>query len=166
MFLKETCNMKLYRTFLLFLLMCLSTTVTWSQNRVYPLHMNAQFGQMMDRYTGKLWLSATLPRATPQMDRLVIYAYSQSNKFSPIVYHPYQGWIDMNICGVTNADMFANCALAPGQTLVLTTELTNGVLADFDLIIRYLAGRGNQLVETGYAYQCTRFGGFPFCLEL
>jgi len=72
----------------------------------------------------------------------------------------------MKVCGVTNADMLVNCALAPNQTLTLTTELTNGVLADFDLIIRYLAGRGNQLVETGYAYQCTRFGGFPFCLAL
>ncbi len=158
--------MKLYRTILLVLLMCVSTTFAWSQSRIYPVRVNAQLGEMTDRYTGKLILNATLPRATAQMDRLVIYAYSQSNKFSPIIYHPSRGWIDMKVCGVTNADMLVNCALAPNQILTLTTELTNGVLADFDLIIRYLAGRGNQLVETGYAYQCTRFGGFPFCLEL
>ena len=52
--------MKLYRTILLVLLMCVSTTFAWSQSRIYPVRVNAQLGEMTDRYTGKLILNATV----------------------------------------------------------------------------------------------------------
>lgn len=137
-----------------------------AQTRMYALNVSPQFETMISKYTGILKLSVQMPIQDSQIDRVVVYAYSQKQPEVAIIYTA-SGWIPMSQCGIRYDELLASCSLpARGQQVVLSDQLTNGQLADLDVVVRYAVGKGNQLVEAGYTYQCTRFGSFPFCLTL
>ncbi len=123
-------------------------------------------GVYTSRYVAPVILGVTLPRNDAVFDRVTITATSLSGQFVNLMYHREAGWLDERVCGYNKQQMLQYCGLAPGSNILLTNQITNADFAALDLVITYMVGKGNTLVEEGYLFQCLNFGGLPMCLRL
>lgn len=146
-------------------IVALGATMAHAQT-LYKPSVQVGFGAYTSRYVAPLILGVTLPRNDATFDRVTITATSLSGQFVNLMYHREGGWVDERVCGYNKQQMLQYCGLAPGSNILLTDQITNADFAALDLVITYMVGRGNTLVEEGYLFQCVNFGGLPLCLRL
>lgn len=146
-------------------IVALCATTAQAQS-LYKPTVQVGMGTYTNQYVAPLILGVTLPRNDAVFDRVTITATSLSNKFVNLMYHREGGWLDERVCGYNKQQMLQYCGLVPGSNILLTDQITNADFADLDLVITYMVGKGNTLVEEGYLFQCVSFGGLPLCLRL
>lgn len=82
--------------------------------RCYKPSVQVAFGPRISKYVAPVILGTTLPRNDGVFDSIVLTASSTSGRFSNLVYHTTEGWVDETLCGFNSRQILKYCGLVPG----------------------------------------------------
>lgn len=127
--------------------------------------INFQYGKRFSKSEATVYADARLPSLGAK-GRYVVWATIAPENL--VVVYSQRGWVPLDSCGVTVAEIESKCSHPEGALLnFLQGELTNKQMGiEHKVLVHYARTQDSAVSHTGYLFQCTDFAGLGFCLKL